>query len=106
MQPDSHKSRSGHEEKTDAELIDYCREVSRAMKANGYGGLVWDELLLRFERSRTFTVSETASRNDVIEEIASEIEKSPLTYAGPDPQSIRALHTLMVQAIRDMKGKP
>lgn len=42
-------------------------------------------------------------RNAVIEEVAKIIEESPLTYSGPDPQGIRALHQLMVAAIRDLK---
>lgn len=39
---------TGHEGKTDAELIAYCVGVLQTMKANGYQGIVWDELLKRF----------------------------------------------------------
>lgn len=42
-------------------------------------------------------------RNEIIEEVAAEMEKSPITYAGPNPEAIHALHRLFVQAIRDMK---
>ena len=46
------------------------------------------------------------SRSTIIEEVAKEIESAPLTYAGPDPQGIRDMRTLIVWAIRDMKGEP
>lgn len=52
------------------------------------------------------TNSETASREAVIEEIAKHIEDAPLTYMGPDPGGIKDLKFLIVEAIRDMKGKP
>jgi hypothetical protein len=42
---------TGHEDKTDAELVAYCRDVLKNMKANGYSGIVWDELLARFSAS-------------------------------------------------------
>lgn len=43
------------------------------------------------------------SREAIIEEVATKIERAPLTYSGPDPVGVRNLHFLVVAAIRDMK---
>lgn len=48
-----------HSTKSDAELIEYGRDVIRTMKANGYGGIVWDEVLDRFERLKVQSATET-----------------------------------------------
>lgn len=34
---------------TDAELIDHARAVINGMKANGYEGIIWDEVIARFQ---------------------------------------------------------
>lgn len=44
-------------------------------------------------------------RDEIIEEVAKEIESAPLTYAGPDPHVASDLRYLIVCAIRDLKGK-
>lgn len=53
------RSATLHSTKSDAELIEYGRDVIRTMKANGYGGIVWDEVLDRFERLKVQSATET-----------------------------------------------
>ena len=44
-----------------------------------------------------------ARRNEIIEEVAKNIEAAPLTYTGPDPHVVSDLRYLIVCAIRDLK---
>lgn len=46
------------------------------------------------------------TRYSIIEECAQAIESAPLTYAGPDPQGVRNLRFLIVEAIRGLKSVP
>jgi hypothetical protein len=62
---DKQRQQNGHEGKTDAELLDYGRHVSRMMKANGYHGIVWDEVLDRFERLTRSSCAATVPEADL-----------------------------------------
>lgn len=79
-----------------AALIAYCREVTRAMKANGYGGLVWDELVERFELAlkSISVVSETKAHTDNLRALLNGLEckdVEALMRAGTLPQTFRVM---------------
>ena len=89
-------------DEAESTIRDVARLASRLSSAarradyhEGYGDALKDV-------SPSSSITAT-TRNEIIEQVAQEIERAALTYFGPDPGGIKNIRDLIILAVRDMK---